>query len=605
MPLVQNNIIIHSSQATASQSFPQNFGKNEIQTKSRAGNDIIVPANLVISSFLSSRWSFWMSSSVSSIISSSAISAAVPPIDRTPIDIAAISLTCCSAVIAALLSASFLHGPSRDFITSYNYEFVISIIHLTIWGASLYLIMGVDHELAVDKEGSIWDANLFFSTWLAFSLSVSLVADLATIDDRSGLLPCSYKPNNTIRKGWIYVLVASIVLVMFSLGAAWGGICTYNNRHEDSRCDYIYTTAFLSGMGVLTATFSFILNRYWQTNKLNDGNLARYGAVLAFTSLLSSTANIPVTAANERIGSNSSNLFLLCWVCFLLSLRMCLRYVDVFKSPSTDSSVGHYTGSVTASRRSSFGSLDYEDELESRRPGVSLQLSGDEVVAMSHLGAPSRSIQSIGLFKSDEQSTNILRMQSRVKSPSDVAHTGAPSFHHELNFNRCSSLDSSKKNVTTINIGDRHIIQPMEPRTQKILTESNTPLGQQRNPRSLGNLNKRIINKSSKSSRSSSTSGHRNYQSGMKISDRTLRKSQEWFNRSCQIGEGPPTLSPQVSESSSSYGRRQKSKSSSEVRSKTSPSNLVDLVSSSSSDSVPETRFKHYNATLDCNMDEN
>ncbi|KAL7462909.1 hypothetical protein ACHAXS_003284 [Conticribra weissflogii] len=530
-------------------------------------NNTIVSTNLSKPSFLSSRWSVWMSSSVSSIISSSAISASVPPSDRTPIDVAAISLTCCSAVIAGLVSASYLHGPSRDFMTSENYEFIVSILHLTIWGVSLYLIMGVDHGLAVDKEGSIWDANLYFSAWLAFSLSVSLVADLVTIDDRSGLVHCSYAPNNVVRKGWIYVLVASIVLTAFSLGTALGGICKDNTHQDDRRCDYIYTTAILSGMGIVTATFSFISNRYWQTNKLNDGSLARYGAILAFTSLLSSAANIPVTSSNGRINSSSGNLFFLCWACFFLSLRLCLRYVDVFKSTSKDSSVGHYTGSVTTSRRSSFGSLDCEDELESQRSGVTIL---------------------------DGQSTNLRRIQSQPKSPSDVAHLDALPHHSnppsETKLNRRSSLDSSRKNATTFNIGDWHAKLPIEPQSQNIPTKSNPPLCQQQNPQSQANLNKRSSNRSSDTSRNSSLNGRRNHHTRMNTSDPTLRRSQEWFNRSCQIGEGPPTLSPQVSESSLNHnGQQRQSKSPCSTKSYTSTSTCKGFVSSSTGDSVPLT----------------
>ena len=291
----------------------------------------------------------------------------------------------------------------------------------------------------------MWGTNLFFAAWIAFSTAVYLVADLLTIDDRSGLLPWQYTPNNTIRKGWIYILVVSIVLMATALTTASGaGGMILCEEGEIVNCEYIYITVALAGMGIVISVFSFFLYRQWQLNKLNDASLARYGAVLAFSSLLTSTVNIPVTTANNSVGSLSGSIFFLCWAFFWLSLYMCLRYIAVFgmfdmKSSSDNESVGHMTGSVTASSKgSSFYSDDEGDELDdpdsvlgrTTSSGVTIYLDNDGGSESMEAASKLSDDQALLLLNNDSAQSQTTKESTSTKSKRGKSRSKSPSSNN-------------------------------------------------------------------------------------------------------------------------------------------------------------------------------
>lgn len=127
----------------------------------------------------------------------------------------------------------------------------------------------------------------------------------------------------------------------------------------NSNCGILYIASSLAAMQAVIAVFSFFLYHQWQVNKLSDVNLGRYGGVLAFSSFVSSVGNVSLTTSHgiNGVGSYVGSIFFLCWTCFVLSMYVCLRYVDVLRMQNTEMREEEDLATAT-SRGSSFTEED-------------------------------------------------------------------------------------------------------------------------------------------------------------------------------------------------------------------------------------------------------
>lgn len=130
-------------------------------------------------------------------------------------------------------------------------------------------------------------------------------------------------------------------------------------------CSSITATAGLASLSCIISVCSFGLYYLWQTDKIKDLSLARFGAGLAALLLIFNSINAVVTASGSHnaVGATEGSIYLLCWASFWLSLYLCLRYLDVFalqaklNQDEQDAATAPYSRS---SSRSSAGSVDMD-----------------------------------------------------------------------------------------------------------------------------------------------------------------------------------------------------------------------------------------------------
>jgi hypothetical protein len=179
------------------------------------------------------------------------------------------------------------------------------------------------------------------------------------------MIPSKYKPNNIIRRTWLYLMFLSVILLAVAVTSK--SACDATRSRYSLNCSTIATTAGLAGLEIAMSLSSFALYQQWQVNNLGDNDLAKYGALLAFFSMIASIVNVVVTTTENlsKIGAAEGNVYFLCWGSFWVSLFLCLRYIDVFTLQESDDEKDAATAPMT--RGSSRGSRSDDEELEGFR----------------------------------------------------------------------------------------------------------------------------------------------------------------------------------------------------------------------------------------------
>jgi hypothetical protein len=116
---------------------------------------------------------------------------------------------------------------------------------LVFWCVGLPYITNGDNLLSLDSEGAIWNVNLFFSSWMAFIVSMKLFADMFPVKFMGDRF-------STFTKLWIGFGTAALI-VMTNAVMYWRDNC--ESKDENNMC---HRDLFAFVLGAVSGLFAFV-----------------------------------------------------------------------------------------------------------------------------------------------------------------------------------------------------------------------------------------------------------------------------------------------------------------------------------------------------------
>ena len=272
----------------------------------------------------------------------------------------------------------------------------------------------------------IWNANLFYSSWISSILCGYLWIEVFTLHDRGGttlvllqhhpqdatasyedvvdgdarVVTTSAKSSNTFTKRWLFLLCTALIFMSSSISTYTSPVCQGNVLKSSSYCKLALTGIIVGGVFQLLITLCVgLFYRLSHTSRRNGSNancnnteimtilsirkrnlFASAAAVMSLILQIINTA-VLTSPTGGGPGSISGTLYFACWMGFVLSFELCLRYLDVYSTaPSEDSILNSRTMSeddVTV----------YEDTDDTDDSGRGAGINGrDEEKANRHMG---------------------------------------------------------------------------------------------------------------------------------------------------------------------------------------------------------------------------
>jgi len=249
-------------------------------------------------------------------------------------------------------------------------ELFVAILTLGLWLISAGLVFRESprssNYMAV-AQTEIWNTNLFFGSWISIFSAVYLVADLITVRNPSGLLPkeCSLVMGNAIPRGWVLSFVASLALFVFGTGKNGNGdraVSAIVFGFLGILLSFIYLLITLlerqsrqsnnsssnSNINDLHNSKDGNKGKMMSNNNMNNMPKARVvSSLLSITSLLCFSINVAFGTAPPS--SSSCNVYFSSWICFAISLYLCIRHAELYLVPGSTTEIttlaqeGHYS----------------------------------------------------------------------------------------------------------------------------------------------------------------------------------------------------------------------------------------------------------------------
>jgi len=353
---------------------PNEYLKHLSSTSTNYGGTA-TPFGIPQTSLLSPRSDTWLYLFLSSICSAASLSVATPPEYRSSIEKASLGMIGLSIVLTFGVGVMWRYASSRVFLTSTSIRLLGGTLSNTIISVE-YLLAGVSFALwstisglvlsnptsSSDTDGgvynaplgtastsstplSIWNANLYFSTWLSFALSSVIMADLMTVDTVVGLLPRGYNlRNNALGKSWLLYFVASAGLVGFSSQSMRSSYCSSGGGTlaTETVCRHVVLGVLFGVLGMVLCGGYFVLgflsrqqdrSPYFHGGNLKNSTQLSLGSLLSFTTLVCSAINVGFMTSPNGPGSEPCNIYFSSWILFGLSVNLCLRYLEVYLVP--------------------------------------------------------------------------------------------------------------------------------------------------------------------------------------------------------------------------------------------------------------------------------
>jgi len=278
--------------------------------------------------------------STASLIGLSSIASSVPPPIRTEAEVACLALLSLSFTLASITGVGLRYDPSRRQLTRPLFRPGTPLSHVSIETMlnTLQLILccittGVAFAsplIANESPSSIWNTNLYYSVLAELGFSAFLVADSYTAEScqvywgsRHNFKPCALK------RSWALVLIAQIALFAFCFQGM--SVCLNDN------CSQYTLGVSVSMVGVILAMMYFVL-RVFETSRLAPRGTKRVSLVefgLAVVNFTLAAVDAALLSGSTNGDYTSINVYFTCWITFLISLNLCLRYSDAYLSPGS------------------------------------------------------------------------------------------------------------------------------------------------------------------------------------------------------------------------------------------------------------------------------
>mmetsp|Transcript_38088 Transcript_38088/g.81301 ORF Transcript_38088/g.81301 Transcript_38088/m.81301 type:complete len:1267 (+) Transcript_38088:285-4085(+) len=345
-------------------SAPPQLDKSDLRSRhssaasSACGDGDPHPFFLTPDAVLSPRADAWLFLFLSSCASASSLSVSSPAAWRGAAERTALAASGLSAAASLCVALGYRYRPSRgsltgsdggrgvDVLSNVTPELGLAVLTLVLCLVSAALVLQPSGYMAVVRT-EIWNANLFFSTWISTSLACYLVADLLTTYDASGVLPreSSLVMGNAIARGWSLLFIAALSLMAFSLALRSGDVCS-SALMETNVCQMTIVGIIFGFVGMLLPGGYLLVSLLERRtgSSSNGPKSMRYllSSLLSVISLICYSINAsfvtsPVLAPGT---SEPCNVYFSSWICFAVSLYLCIRHAEAYLVPGSTRDIG-------------------------------------------------------------------------------------------------------------------------------------------------------------------------------------------------------------------------------------------------------------------------
>ena len=336
------------------------------------GIAFVLPPN----SLLSPRADIWIYLFLSSVISSASLSSNNSNSNddnegssnsSSIQDTIAMTFLALLATLSGIVSIAFRYHPSMSVLTRpspiiYNsFEMIFASLGFVLWSVGMAFYHAASSGSNYGGGGVVTaNINAFFSLWIAGCFSSYLVADLATTNDCSGLVPFQKRPppppssssssrqhrhqdgNNSISKLWTLQFLSSTSLLAHSISLQNGILCQGNVLQLTDFCSNALIGIASGIMGMIFASLYAILARLHQiksTSSTPYGDLASsgscisastkhvVGASFAILSFIMCAVHVGIVTSPGGPGATVGDLFVNSWISFLVAVSLLIQYI--------------------------------------------------------------------------------------------------------------------------------------------------------------------------------------------------------------------------------------------------------------------------------------
>ena len=304
---------------------------------------------------LSPRSDVWLLLSISSLATTSSIALSSSPDNKTSSETTALILSSLMFTVSTVIGFGYRYTPFREsltgaqserFLFKCTNETIVSMTCLALSVIETTIVMNPSLYIAVGGN-TIWNANIFFSSWLGLYCHFYLVADLITINDSSGLVDrattssTSLSYFDSVAKIW-WMLICSISSLMGALLNFSNSVCDAA-LNTSSVCERTTGAAILSIFSLLLnlaalAVYRIALLGEMGRSKMECFNGAarafkmsrRIGAALSFLVFALQSSVVAIVSSPAGPGQEGGSVFLTAWLSFGLSLITVKMYMEAF-----------------------------------------------------------------------------------------------------------------------------------------------------------------------------------------------------------------------------------------------------------------------------------
>lgn len=235
-----------------------------------------------------------------------------------------------------------LPGTHEDYLRSmqsslpFTYETWFSLLALSLQCFIASVVFRSKYRLGV-MLGSCWSTSLYFATWVSSGFSAYLVAELLTVEDSRGLIRAGrYAQRNQVQRSYGLLFIASVALLAFSLDLRME--CAAGTQSETIKACDMTTMGCVNGVaGMFSSALYFGIVFLASSNErtsLQPRSVKRFTSILAVAVLVCFSYNASSLTQSVSEYEVHISLYVNSWVCFFISLAICLRQLDAHMLPS-------------------------------------------------------------------------------------------------------------------------------------------------------------------------------------------------------------------------------------------------------------------------------
>lgn len=297
----------------------------DIERKSNQSNETVK----VINPQKKGRFRYWSSLIALSAISLSATIDAIGDDDKDKYQILALLCSGTTLLIATTVSLMHIFSTTAKYIVGTKLEGLCSYTLMVFWDIGLAVMSKPDNNLAVNEEtGYIKNANIYFSSWGAFIVTVIIFAKyIQNIHKINLKAELKRKPRRLTH--WFGFMAASLI-VSGSSGDIYASTCHSEDRDE-SYCSVANRSVTL---GVCTGFVGLSMSCILVFSSDYAKKLIFLLAELMVSLVMVIANGIAVAHITCESGPGGviNNLFFACWGCLVLSLWIFFNCYDDISS---------------------------------------------------------------------------------------------------------------------------------------------------------------------------------------------------------------------------------------------------------------------------------
>ena len=245
-------------------------------------------------------------------------------------------------------------------------ELLLAFILSLFWTIAIPIIVDGFYRIGQDPLAvfgmEIWNANLFYSSWLSVILVGYIFIELMTSADRYGTVPSNNSraawKENTFSKRWILLTLTSVVVLSSSASIYSSNLCDGELLKGTEYCRKALLGILVGGfaqlffcfcVGVLyrlrsmdytrsSSTYYYDsrgrrqkINRRYMTRKMSVWQREQYSLYFGVLSIVVQAVNVSLLTSpiGGGPGNSSGTLYFASWLSLFLVFEMCLRYLEL------------------------------------------------------------------------------------------------------------------------------------------------------------------------------------------------------------------------------------------------------------------------------------